>query len=47
MATIPANLVADRMAISDVVISYATALDTRDWSLLRSILCDRVWIDYR
>lgn len=41
------EIVADRMAISDVVIQYATALDQRNWSLLRSILCDRVWIDYR
>lgn len=37
----------DRVAISDVVIKYATALDKRDWSLLRSILCDKVWVDYR
>lgn len=37
---------ADRAAISDVVIAYATALDRRDWRLLRSILCDRVRIDY-
>ncbi len=41
------EIVADRMAISDVVIQYATALDRRDWSLLRSILNDPVWIDYR
>lgn len=38
--------IADRAAISDVVISYATALDTRDWALLRSILLDPVHIDY-
>lgn len=37
---------ADRTAISDVVIRYATALDTRDWALLRSILMDPVHIDY-
>ncbi len=41
------DIVADRMAVSDVVIQYATALDQRNWSLLRSILCERIWIDYR
>lgn len=40
------DLIADRLAISDVIISYATALDTRDWKLLRSILTERVGIDY-
>ncbi|MDD3352102.1 nuclear transport factor 2 family protein [Zoogloea sp.] len=40
------ELIADRLAISDVIINYATALDTRDWGLLRSILTDRVAIDY-
>ena len=39
------TLIADRLAISDVIIRYATALDTRDWRLLRSILTDRVAID--
>lgn len=38
--------IADRLAISDIIIRYATALDTRDWTLLRSILSDRVRIDY-
>lgn len=37
---------ADRAAISDVVIAYASALDRRDWALLRSMLCERVRIDY-
>ena len=37
---------ADRAAISDVVIQYATALDRRDWALLRAILTDPVHIDY-
>jgi len=36
----------DRAAISDVVIKYATALDQRNWTLLRSILIDPVHIDY-
>jgi 3-phenylpropionate/cinnamic acid dioxygenase small subunit len=37
---------ADREMISDLVIAYALALDTRDWALLASILTDRVGIDY-
>lgn len=44
--TITPDPIADRLAISDVIIRYATALDTRDWGLLRSILTDRVRIDY-
>ncbi len=36
----------DRTAISDVVIKYATALDRRDWGLMRSLLTDPVAIDY-
>ena len=39
--------VADRLAISDVIIQYAAALDQRDWRLLRSLMLERVWIDYR
>jgi hypothetical protein len=38
---------ADRAAISDLVIAYATALDTRDWVLFRRIFADTVTIDYR
>jgi hypothetical protein len=37
----------DRAAISDTVIAYATALDTRDWVLFRQIFADVVTIDYR
>ncbi len=44
--TLTHQALADRAAISDVVISYATALDTRDWRRLRSILLDPVHIDY-
>ncbi len=36
----------DRADISDVVIKYATALDQRNWTLLRSILTEQVHIDY-
>lgn len=42
-----AELLADRLAISDVVITYATAVDTRDWDLLRSIFTERVFFDFR
>lgn len=38
---------ADRAAISDVVIGYATALDTRDWALFRTIFAEEVTVDYR
>ena len=36
----------DRMAISDVVIAYATGVDRRDWALYRSIFTDPVRIDF-
>lgn len=36
----------DRAAVSDLVIAYALALDTRDWALLTSILTEIVGIDY-
>lgn len=36
----------DRAQISDRVIGYATSLDRRDWTLLRSLLTDEVHIDY-
>lgn len=36
----------ERAEIGDVVLSYATAIDGRDWDLLRSILTDPVHIDY-
>jgi hypothetical protein len=47
--TAPADLqaLADRAAISDVVIAYATAVDRRDWALLRSLFTDRVFLDFR
>jgi len=37
---------ADRAAISDVVIAYATGIDRRDWALYRSIFTDPVHIDF-
>ena len=42
-----AAALADRAAISDVVIAYATALDTRDWVLFHSIFDEQVTVDYR
>ena len=36
----------DRAQISDRVIGYATSLDRRDWTLLRSLMADKVQIDY-
>ena len=36
----------DRASISDRVIAYATALDRRDWGLLRSLMTPQVHIDY-
>ncbi len=35
----------DRAAISDVVNTYATAVDKRDWTLFKSLFTDRVYID--
>jgi hypothetical protein len=40
------QLLADRAAISDVVHRYATALDTRDWDLYRSIFTDEIEMNY-
>jgi hypothetical protein len=37
----------DRAAISDLVNAYATAVDTRDWGLFRTLFTDRVFIDMR
>ena len=37
----------DRAAISDVLITYATAVDTRDWALFRSLFIDPLFLDFR
>jgi hypothetical protein len=37
----------DRAAISDVLNTYAAAVDTRDWALFRSLFTDPVFIDFR
>lgn len=42
-----ARTLSDRAAISDVVIAYATALDTQDWTLFGRVFADTVTVDYR
>jgi 3-phenylpropionate/cinnamic acid dioxygenase small subunit len=42
----PAAYVSDRLAISDLLIRYATALDGRDWELLASCFTDDATLDY-
>ena len=37
----------DRAAISDVIIAYARAVDTRDWDLFLSLFTERVFLDFR
>jgi hypothetical protein len=39
-------LVADRLAVSDVVIRYATGVDTRDWDLYASCFTDPCEFDF-
>lgn len=36
----------DRSEITDVVVNFAIAIDTRDWVLFRSCLADEIDIDY-
>ena len=36
----------DRAAISDMVHAYATAVDTRDWELFRSLFVDPLLLDF-
>jgi len=36
----------DFQSICDLRYAYATGVDTRDWTLYRSIFCDRVAIDF-
>jgi hypothetical protein len=37
----------DRAAISDVVNTYAWAVDSRDWDRFRSLFMDSIFIDFR
>jgi len=36
----------DRAEISDVALRYATAVDTRDWALYRSVFTDPLTVDF-
>ena len=38
--------VADRLAIDDLLDAYASALDTKDWALLRTLFVDGAIVDY-
>jgi 3-phenylpropionate/cinnamic acid dioxygenase small subunit len=38
--------VADRLAIQDVIVRYAWAIDTRDWALLASLFTPDAEVDY-
>ena len=42
---VPPDL-ATRAAISDVIVEYATAVDTRDWTSFRQLFTDDAVIDY-
>lgn len=35
-----------RLAIAEVMATYATGLDTKNWDMVRSCFCDEVLIDY-
>jgi 3-phenylpropionate/cinnamic acid dioxygenase small subunit len=41
-----ASELATRTAIADVIVSYAHAVDTRDWKLFRALFTDDAAIDY-
>ena len=47
MANASLQTLVDRAAISDVLHTYATAVDRRDWALFRSLFTDQVFIDMR
>ena len=36
----------DRLAVAECVYRYATAVDTRDWAMYRSLFADEVEIDF-
>lgn len=36
----------DRFEIGDLLVDYATAIDARDWDVLREIFTPDAWIDY-
>ena len=40
------EILIDRAEISDVVLRYATAVDSRDWALYRSIFTEQLTVDF-
>ena len=38
--------IADRIEIDDLITRYATAVDTKDWDLYRTVFTDDAVIDY-
>ncbi len=40
-------LLADRIAIADLLTRYATSVDSKDWALWRSVFTEDAYIDYR
>jgi 3-phenylpropionate/cinnamic acid dioxygenase small subunit len=40
------NDTADRLEISDVLLRYATGIDTRDWPLFRTVFTEDCELDY-
>ena len=41
------SLYNDRIAVQEIIIRTATAIDLRDWDMLRSCLLDAIMVDYR
>jgi 3-phenylpropionate/cinnamic acid dioxygenase small subunit len=37
---------ADRLAISDLIVKYAWAIDTKDWAALDQVFLPDAWLDY-
>jgi 3-phenylpropionate/cinnamic acid dioxygenase small subunit len=38
--------VVDRLAINDVIVRYAWAIDTKDWAALDTVFLPDAWLDY-
>ena len=41
------SLYNDRIAVQEIIIRTATAIDLRDWDMLRGCLMDAIMVDYR
>lgn len=46
MASMTLEVIADRIEIDDLLVRYATAIDTKDWDLLASCFTPDAFIDY-